>query len=122
MLSLSLIQQSELATHLHMLCLVAQSCLTLCDLVDCSPPGSSVYRTLRTRVLEWVAMPSSRGSSQTREDLLHFRQILYQLPHQGSPFLHISPLFWISFLFRRYILDIKVEMSRSDSLMEETIL
>ena len=33
------------------------SCPTLCDLVDCSPPGSSVHRTLQARILEWVAMP-----------------------------------------------------------------
>ena len=37
---------------------VAQSCLTLCDPVDCSPPGSSVHGVLQARALEWVAMPS----------------------------------------------------------------
>ena len=46
-----------------MLCLVAQSCLTLWDLMDCSLLGSSVNRILQARILEWVAMPSSRGSS-----------------------------------------------------------
>ena len=40
--------------------LVAQSCLTLCDPMDCSPPGSSVHGILQARRLEWVAMPSSR--------------------------------------------------------------
>ena len=40
------------------------SCLTLCNPVNCSPPGSSVHGILQARVLEWVAMPSSRGSSQ----------------------------------------------------------
>ena len=40
-----------------------QSCLTLCDPVDCSPPGSSVRGILQARILERVAMPSSRGSS-----------------------------------------------------------
>ena len=48
------------------LCLVNQSCLTLCDPMDCSPPGSSVHEILQARILEWVAMPSSRGSSQPR--------------------------------------------------------
>ena len=43
--------------------LVPQSCLTLCDPMDCSPPGSSVYRILQARTLEWVAIPFSRGSS-----------------------------------------------------------
>ena len=42
----------------------AQLCPTLCDPKDCSPPGSSVYGILQTRVLEWVAMPFSRASSQ----------------------------------------------------------
>ena len=48
-------------------CLVTQSCLTLCDPMDCSPPGSSVRGILQTRILEWVTMPSSRGSSQPRD-------------------------------------------------------
>ena len=47
--------------------LVAQSCLTLCDPMDCSPPGSSVHGTLQARILEWVAVLSSRGSSQLRD-------------------------------------------------------
>ena len=44
----------------------AQSCLTLCDPVDCKPPGSSVQGILQARILEWVSMLSSRGSSQPR--------------------------------------------------------
>ena len=40
-----------------------QSCPTLWDPMDCSPPGSSVHGILQARILEWVAMPSSRGSS-----------------------------------------------------------
>ena len=46
--------------------LAAQLCLTLCDLMDCSPPGSSVYGLLQTRILEWVAIPFSKGSSRPR--------------------------------------------------------
>ena len=46
---------------------VAQSCLTLCDLMDCSPSGSFVRGILQSRILEWVAMLSSRGSSQPRD-------------------------------------------------------
>ena len=41
-----------------------QSCLTLCDPMDCSLPGSSVHGILKAKILEWVAMPSSRGSSR----------------------------------------------------------
>ena len=44
----------------------SQSGLTVCDSRDCSPPGSSVHGILQARILEWVAMPSSRGSSQPR--------------------------------------------------------
>ena len=40
--------------------LVAQLCLTLCDLTDCSPPGSFVHGILRARVLEWVAISFSK--------------------------------------------------------------
>ena len=46
--------------------LVIQLCLTLCDLMDCLP-GSSVHGILQTRILEWVAIPFSRGSSQPRD-------------------------------------------------------
>ena len=44
--------------------LVAQSCLTLCKLMNCSPPNSIVHGTLQARILEWVAFPFSMGSSQ----------------------------------------------------------
>ena len=47
--------------------LVTQSCLILCDPMDCSPPGSSVHGILQARILEWVTMPSSRGSSWPRD-------------------------------------------------------
>ena len=50
-----------------LLCLVAQSCPTLCDPFDCRPPGSSVHGIYQARLLEWVAISSSRGSSQLRD-------------------------------------------------------
>ena len=63
-----------------------QSCLTLCDSMDCIPPGSSVHGILQPRTLEWVAIPYSKDHSQpkdgTRSPAL---QILYHLSHQGSP-------------------------------------
>ena len=43
-----------------------QSCPTLCNPVDCSPPGSPVHGVLEARVLMWVAVPFSRGSSLTQ--------------------------------------------------------
>ena len=47
--------------------LVIQLCLTCCDPMDCSPPGSSVHGILQARILEWVAISFSRGSSQPRD-------------------------------------------------------
>ena len=47
--------------------LVAQSCPTLCDPMDYSPPGSSVHGSLQVRIREWVAIPFSRGSSQPKD-------------------------------------------------------
>ena len=50
--------------HYSVLCLVTQKCLTLCDPMDCSLPGSSVHGILQARILEWIAIPTCRGSSQ----------------------------------------------------------
>ena len=69
------------------MCLVTQSCPTPCDPMDCSPPGSSVYGILQTRILEWVAIPFSRGIFPTQElnpSLLNYRQILYCLSHSNT--------------------------------------
>ena len=67
--------------------LVVQSCPTLCDPVDCSLPGASVQEILQARILEWVAISSSRGSSRPR-DQTHIscigRRILTTEPH-GEP-------------------------------------
>ena len=46
---------------------VTQSCLTLCDPMDCSVAGSSVHGIFQTRMLEWVAVAFSKGSSQPRD-------------------------------------------------------
>ena len=53
-------------------CVGAQllSYVQLCNPVDCSPPGSSVHGVLQERILEWVAISSSRGSSQSRDQTL----------------------------------------------------
>ena len=46
---------------------VAQSCLTLCKSMDCSPPGFSVHGVFQAGILEWVAISFSRGSSPPRD-------------------------------------------------------
>ena len=64
---------------------VPQSCLTLCNPTDCSPPGSSVHEILQARILEWIAIPFLQRIFQTQGSnlgLLHCRQILYRLSHR----------------------------------------
>ena len=53
--------------NLHVCMLLFQSCPTLCDSVDCSLPDSSAHGILQARILEWVSMPPSRGSSLPRD-------------------------------------------------------
>ena len=68
-----------------------QSCLTLCDPMDHSPPGSSVPGIPQASILEWVAVPSSRGSSQTKDQtphlicLLHWQAGSLSLALPGKP-------------------------------------
>ena len=54
-------EEQRLKSLLHIL--DTQSCLTLCDRMDCSLSGSTVHGILQARILEWVAIPFSRGSS-----------------------------------------------------------
>ena len=63
----SLLKQLFWCRHsLNIVCvwLVAQSCLTLCDPMDCNLPASSVHGISQARILEWIAITSSRGSSR----------------------------------------------------------
>ena len=68
--------------------LVPQPCPTLCTLMDWSPQGPSIHGILQARILEWVAIPFSRGSSRTRDRTRvspNCGRILYHLSQQGSP-------------------------------------
>ena len=60
------LQTESLSTQPPRKPLVIQWCPTLCNPINCSPPGSSVPEILEARILEWVAFPFSRGSSQPR--------------------------------------------------------
>ena len=75
-----------------------QSCLTLCDPVDYSPPGSSVHGILQARILEWVAMSSSRGSSWLRDQTcvscgFCIAGRFFTSEPQGKPWLHVRKYF-----------------------------
>ena len=78
-----------------------RSCTTLCNPMDCSLPGSFVHRILQARILENVAMPSSRGSSwprtQTRVSCIG-RWVLYHQWHLGSPFNQLHAVLSRSFV------------------------
>ena len=70
-------------------CVCAQSCLTLCNSVDYSLPGSSVHGIFQARILEWVAIPFSRGSFGHRDQgsnpcLLHWQVNSLAWIHLGS--------------------------------------
>ena len=64
-------------------CLVTKSCPTLFNSMDCSPPGSSVHGIFQARILEWVAISFSMGSSNPH--LLHWQVGSLPLSHQRSP-------------------------------------
>ena len=80
--------------------LVTQSCLTLCNTMDCSLPGSPVHGLLQAKTLEWLASPFSRASfrprNQTRVSSIAGR-FFYHLSHQGSP----RVLTWVAIPFPR---------------------
>ena len=76
-------------------CSVTQLCSTLCDPVDCSAPGSSVHGILQVRIVQWVAISSSRGSSRPR-DQTHIWQVgSLLLSHHGTRRLFLLLLFFI---------------------------
>ena len=78
---------------------VTQSCLTLCNPIDYSLPGSSVHGIFQAGILEWVAVPFFRRSSpprvKARSPTLHVDSLL--LSHQRSPRM----LEWVAYLFSR---------------------
>ena len=85
---------------LKMKVLIIWICPTLCDPMNCSPPGSSVHGILQARILEWVVIPFSRGSSwpRTEPGSPALQTDFYPLSHQGSPVLvFLCPIILFSF-------------------------
>ena len=93
---------------------VAQSCPTLCDPMDCSLPGSSIRGIFQARVLEWVAVSFSKGSSQPRDwtrvtedtiiDLLHLEDCISFIYFQcwyGKEFVLSTSLHWKQMCYTR---------------------
>ena len=76
----------------------AQLCLTLCDPMDCNPPGSSVHGIFQARVLKWVAMPSFRGSSG-----LSIKPTSLVSPAFASRFFPLSRINYYFFKYRHLL-------------------
>ena len=91
------VKQSHVKNALCMHAKLLQSCSTLCDPVEHSLPGSSLHGTLQARILEWVAMLFSRGSSLPKDWIPHCRKIFYHLNHRGSPIFY-----YLNTFFPRY--------------------
>ena len=68
----------------------AQPCSTLCNPMDFSPPGSSVHGILQARILEWIAIPFSRGSSRPRDRTWSPTLQAYSLPSEPSGKLKVK--------------------------------
>ena len=88
------------AQHLFLLCLVTEPCLTLCDSMDCSPPGSSVCGdspSKNTRVGCHALLQGIFPTQGSNLGFPHCRRILYHLSHQGSPRI----LEWVDYPFSR---------------------
>ena len=68
--------------HISLCVLFAQSCPTLCDAMDYSPPGNSVRGILQGRILKWLAIPFSRGSSPPRDQTLSLTLQTDSLPSE----------------------------------------
>ena len=92
---LALLWTTELT---ELVCVCAHSCQTLHDPMDCSPPGSSVHGILQARILEWIVISSSRGSSRP-SDQTHIsclEGILYHMSHLETPFFYYIEILFCS--------------------------
>ena len=87
-----------------------QSCLTLCDPIDCSLPGSSVHGILQSRILEWVAMPSSRDLPKPGIELLSLMS-----PALAGGFVTTSAT-WEAHLYYRFVVNIKHSTCRGPGM------
>ena len=98
-------------------CLVVQSCPTLCPM-DCSLPGSSVHGdspSKNTRVGCHTLLQGIFSTQGLNPDLLHYRQILYHLSHQGSPRI----LKWVAYSFSRGFSQTRSPALQADSSPSE---
>ena len=89
---------------LYFVCLVTQLCLTLCGSLDCRPPDSSVHGIFQERMLEWVAISFSSGSSLPR-DQTHISYVSCTAGISFNPWVIRESLSYSSFLFYHHCRD-----------------
>ena len=96
------LQMTQFSSFLWFHCICGHVCMLscfshirLCNTMNCGSPGSSVHGILQGRILEWVAMSSSRASSWHRDQTCIFyvscinRCVLYRQHHLGSPYVYL---------------------------------
>ena len=105
----------KIAVH-HYMCLVAQSCQTLSDPMDCSPPGSAIHGIFQARVLEWGAIASPITSWQidgeTMETLTDFISLGSKITEDGD----------CSHEIKRHLLFGRKAMTNLDSILKNQVL
>jgi len=89
----SVFNQDESLNKLDCYCLVAKLCLTLCDPMDRSPPGSFVHGIFQARILEWVAISFSKGSSGPGTEPVSpsLAGRFFTMSHQEKPHIRLVP-------------------------------
>ena len=100
-------RKKELPVVCVCVCVRAQSCPTHCDPMDCSPSGSSVHGTLQARILEWVAISSSRRSSRPR-DRTCVSCIGRRIRYHCATWEALGVLFWSFMMFNNSANSFKV--------------
>ena len=120
-------KESDMTEHTHVhthtqKVKVAQSCLTLCNPMDCSRPRSSVHGILQARTLELVAISFSRGSSRAREQNQNFRtvgratrEVVHTQKHRSKPGLALACE------GRSKLVGLSPEPSESDAVSRQTV-
>ena len=96
--------------HGSHVCVCTQFCPTLCDSIDCSPPGSTVHWIFQARILQWVAGFYSRGSSQPR-DRTHISYVSFI----GRQILYHCAI-WEALWFSRVKAKIEPKLNRQEKL------
>ena len=105
----------------------AQLCLNFCDSMDCSPPVSSVHGIFQARILEWVAISYSKGSSQPRaqSSISYFscsgRQIPFHWANWGARKDLLASVFFFFFFNQCIMLNLQWKITRHNERQKHNL-